>query len=202
MPENPDDYIDGEEYEEDYESDSEEYGQDEEVDESRRRLLCGLGALAISLPFVALGVRESLIAGLSEEPKKEEAEENSPGKGKRKGKRKGKGKRRPPETKKPKKLGESIIKNNNLIIGFIDNPDSLKKWYPEEKQQKARQLVAIINAYKNQPWAKSGIEKLRRDITNGRFKLPMGPFDAYSAQRRYFPDMPMSAAANLIRVIF
>lgn len=48
---------------------------EDEIDEDRRRLLCGLGAFMISLPFIALGFRESCMAGLSGEVQKEAEEE-------------------------------------------------------------------------------------------------------------------------------
>lgn len=69
MSENPDDYIDDE----------------EEIDENKRRLLCGLGAFMISLPFMGLGVRKSLSEGDQEEEKEgsEKKENAKTNKGKR-----------------------------------------------------------------------------------------------------------------------
>lgn len=65
MPENPDDYINNEEHTEGDDSELSSEEGEEEIDENKRRLLCGLGALAISLPFLALGIRKSCL-GLDE----------------------------------------------------------------------------------------------------------------------------------------
>lgn len=75
MPDYEDDIFGRREVSEQEVSDESENSSDEaidnklegegEVDESRRRILCGLGSLAISLPFIVLGARKSCIENLN-----------------------------------------------------------------------------------------------------------------------------------------
>ncbi len=176
MPRNTDDYIN-----------DEEYLEEEEVDENKRRILCAIGAMTISLPFLALGIRKALMDFGKED------EDNKKGK-----------KKKPSKAPRPRpgKLGETIVRDHSEIIRILNRPNRLKRWFPENDQGKAEKLIKFINDNKDQPWAEGGIRLLKRDIRNGNFELPTGVRAILRARVKYFPEMPLGVAMDLAGIIF
>lgn len=161
----------------------EELEEIEAVDENRRRLLCGFGALAISLPFLGLGIRKSILEAIQDKGEQtEEREENVP-------------------AKKPKNLGEAIKKNPRLIISLLNRPERLYRWFPEEKHEAVGELIEFINANKNKPWSRQGIEGLKKDIRKGNLELPKNEEEGKILVGKYFPDMPIGIGIRLKSIV-
>lgn len=167
----------------------------EAIDEGRRRIFCGLGALIVSLPFITSGVRETILGLIApDQPTIEQVEvqpETAPD--------------TPPKPPKPprnpKKLGEAIQKNPQLIIKLLNKPDRLKKWFPKEKKEAVQELIAFININKNKSWAKPGIWRIKNEINNGKFRFPRDTNSILAAKKKYFPDMPLGELSDLASII-
>lgn len=93
-----------------------------------------------------------------------------------------------------------LTKYPALVKRFIDEPNGLMRYLPranDDQREASRELIGFIMENKNEPWAQSGINKLKQDVDNGDFRVPNGLSEVSTFYKAYFPNMPLSKMASL-----
>lgn len=99
---------------------------------------------------------------------------------------------------KKKKLKDAINENPKIILCFLDDPNTLFPYLPnntQDEREKSRETVNFIKLHRNEGWAKRGAEKLKNDVNGGKFNPNLGMKEFLD---KYFPDMPGGLIAKII----